>query len=485
MLNKKNKIITCTLIFVIFLLTINTSYATETFNDLKYDIGNTNDGGTLFLTDDYINTDNVNITIKKNINIDGQGHIIDFNQQNNKHITINSGFTVTLKNLKLKNGYNYEDSYFDYARHDGGAINNKGTLNIINSTFTNNQAENGGGVSNYGDLTITDSIFINNIASFGGAIYTQGTVNITNSIFNNNRVEYYGGAIYNNGTLNITASSFIFNRAEFSGPAIYNDYPGKFNISQSILTTSGIENYVIYNANYDEKVFAEGNFWDNKNPDGLLWNEVPNSDNLANFPVKNYYRFVLTKNSNNIYFGDTITLSLSFGLNSTGANTWTGPAIERFSTIFTSSKPTTVTLKKINNNKATFKAKTNGIYTITAKINKYSRTTIRFTVKALTIKSTSPRNGQKGYSRTKTIVITFNEKIRKYSRKYYSKIYVKNLKTKRKMKITTKIIGSKLYIKMKIRRSLRTYYQIYIPQYAVVNYKKKTITKSKLIKFRT
>ena len=116
-------------------------------------------------------------------------------------------------------------------------------------------------------------------------------------------------------------------------------------------------------------------------------------------------------------------------------------------------------------------------------VKKTNKLTVSKPVTVLKITSTSPRNGQKGYSQTRTFIITFNQKIKKSSK--YTKIYVRNLNTKRRVGITTKIIGNKLYIKMKAKRYKKHYYRIYIPRYSIINSAKKTITKARTIKFRT
>ena len=46
---------------------------------------------------------------------------------------------------------------------NGGAINNEGTLNITNCTFTSNNALYGGSIYNEGTLTVTNTTFNNNI----------------------------------------------------------------------------------------------------------------------------------------------------------------------------------------------------------------------------------------------------------------------------------------------------------------------------------
>ena len=143
----------------------------------------------------------------------------------------------------------------------------------------------------------------------------------------------------------------------------------------------------------------------------------------------------------------------------------------------------TITITNIAAGTYTFTIKYNGDSSYGASSKNANKLTVTKPVTVLKITSTSPRNGQKGYSRTRTIVITFNQKIKKSSK--YARIYMKNLKNKRRVGITTKIVGNKLYIKMRAKRYKRTYYQIYIPRYAVINSAKKTISNARYVKFRT
>ena len=199
------------------------------------------------------------------ITIDGNGQSIDGNQT--QVFYINSGSSVILKNITIKNAEN--------TGGNGGAIYNSGNLTIINSTLKNNTATGqngngyGGAIYNGGTLTITQSNLTQNTATgqqydgYGGAIYNtrSGNLNITQSNLTQNKAtgqgqDGFGGAIYNGGTLTITQSNITHNNATGQngnglGGAIYNN--GNINITQSNLThntATGQENGVggaIYN----------------------------------------------------------------------------------------------------------------------------------------------------------------------------------------------------------------------------------------------
>ncbi|RLS26680.1 MAG: DUF4347 domain-containing protein, partial [Planctomycetota bacterium] len=91
----------------------------------------------------------------------------------------------------------------------GGAFNNSGTLNIANSTLSNNSATFGGAIeNNYGAiLTVTNSTIFGNSSSFGGGIDNFGnTLTVINSTFSSNTATYSGGGggIYSSSSSTIT-----------------------------------------------------------------------------------------------------------------------------------------------------------------------------------------------------------------------------------------------------------------------------------------
>ncbi len=126
------------------------------------------------------------------------------------------------------------------SSYGGGAIfNESGTIsNITNSTFEGNTAKNGGAIYNTRTITnITGTIFEGNTANGdGGAIHNYKTIdNITSSTFAGNSSSNQGGAIYNYyGTItNITNSTFEGNTARSYSGAIYNSFGTITNITNS------------------------------------------------------------------------------------------------------------------------------------------------------------------------------------------------------------------------------------------------------------
>lgn len=121
--------------------------------------GTVNENGNVTIAEGtYSGINNTNITIKKNMTIQGlsQAGTIINGTGTNRIFKINNGVMATIINLTITNA----------TRTDGGAISNSGTLTLTNTTFTNNIATtNGGAIYNWnGNCTVTDSIFTGNNA---------------------------------------------------------------------------------------------------------------------------------------------------------------------------------------------------------------------------------------------------------------------------------------------------------------------------------
>ncbi len=128
---------------------------------------------------------------------------------------VNAGAGLTLDSVTVMNG----------NASDGSGIYNDGTVNITNSTISNNS---------------TNSTFAG-----GGGVFNNdgGTVNITNSTISNNSANSSdgGGGIFNRSTLIITNSTISNNSANFSlggGGGIYNDIDGTINITNSTIANN-------------------------------------------------------------------------------------------------------------------------------------------------------------------------------------------------------------------------------------------------------
>ena len=189
----------------------------------------------------FFNLNNINQVIKFNNITFTNG----FNNTMGGAIYVNS--TAEFNNTKFINNTVFTNETGVNAY--GGALGIFSNVNISNSVFNNNKAEDldsycyGGAIYTNTNIDIYNSSFTNNIAidntdnrkgsAFGGAIYIYGYETITNinlcEFINNtlkspegNGRKGYGGAIYNTGTgyVNLTSCNFIENKA-ICGGAIY------------------------------------------------------------------------------------------------------------------------------------------------------------------------------------------------------------------------------------------------------------------------
>lgn len=114
----------------------------------------------------------------------------------------------------------------NYAKTNGGAINNKGSLFVVDGTIENNEAgSKGGAIHTYGPYTkITGGTFEGNVAKNGGAVSVQVATDVFvyGGTFVSNKATERGGAIYAYGEKNttdpaivtLTGGSFADNEAE-------------------------------------------------------------------------------------------------------------------------------------------------------------------------------------------------------------------------------------------------------------------------------
>ncbi|HEX2622461.1 MAG TPA: hypothetical protein VHL11_20015, partial [Phototrophicaceae bacterium] len=114
----------------------------------------------------------------------------------------------------------------------GGAIYNEGDLDIVNTVFASNTANNNAGGGEGGaiynsltaTMTITQAKFSSNSAHYGGAIVNWGTLEIGQSTFNSSTAVEEGGAIINSGILNVLETSFNNNTSTtLNGGGLFND----------------------------------------------------------------------------------------------------------------------------------------------------------------------------------------------------------------------------------------------------------------------
>ncbi|MBI5458969.1 carboxypeptidase regulatory-like domain-containing protein [Methanobacterium sp.] len=246
-------------------------------------------------------------------------------------------------------GSTFTDNPSGYA---GGAISNRGTLDIADCTFTGNSAGNfGGAIYNGGTLTVTDSTFTSNTGPYAGAIRNQnGNATITDCVFVSNTASSNGGAINSMGYINIMGSTanatisgcaFTGNTAQIGGAIVnWNALMDVFGCSLTDNTAISIGG-AIYNtgfnltANYNRfynnsanqgsaicndsgSVNAENNWWGSNNP-------IPDFPNLisgAAAPTQ-WLFMTVSADPTTINNGGTSLITVSFNNYSSDGTTYT------------------------------------------------------------------------------------------------------------------------------------------------------------------
>jgi hypothetical protein len=209
------------------------------------------------------------ITVNKSLVLKGAstGNTIVDAQQQGRVFVIPSGVNVTLSHLtitggKAPNGANGSNGNSG-APHgspgspggDGGGVSNSGTLTLINSTLSNNQAGNGGtGGEGYSTCEFPFCPFYRGNGGLGGAggsgggLANSGTLNLINSTISNNQAGSggsggfawtntgfnsgaggtggSGGGLANSGTLNLINSTISNNQAGSGGSGSSDGSPG-------------------------------------------------------------------------------------------------------------------------------------------------------------------------------------------------------------------------------------------------------------------
>ena len=149
----------------------------------------------------------VDITSSVGATLDGGGSVRLFR--------VESGSTLTLSSLTLKNAY--------HGNRGGAIYVAGGTLAATGCSFMSNRAGYGGAAV-YGDastLTCSDSTFDGNSAEWGGAVYaSDSSFAISHSTFESNTASGGGGGLYNYySSSDIWGSYFAHNQAasEYGG----------------------------------------------------------------------------------------------------------------------------------------------------------------------------------------------------------------------------------------------------------------------------
>jgi len=195
------------------------------------------------------------LTLAKNVTIDGSaapGLTISGNHSDRVFI-VNAGTAATLTHVAVVDGYGWQlaggilnngtltldhvvvtgntmaTNAGDFWQGGGGVYSGRGaTLNLIDSSVTNNQARwSGGGLYSFFNTTtnIVRSTISGNVSNdVGGGFRSLGNVSIVNSTFSGNRsTGWHGGAIFHTDGAMEIASSTIANNVgpDFAPSAIF------------------------------------------------------------------------------------------------------------------------------------------------------------------------------------------------------------------------------------------------------------------------
>jgi hypothetical protein len=178
------------------------------------------------------------ITDAAGLTIDGGGGITVSGNNAVQIFMVGEGADLTLRNLIISDGAAVQGSAIfneggtlevsnstisdNHADDYGGGIFNApgGTVEVINSTISDNTAADiGGGIRSFGTLKVINSTISGNDADFagGGSDNDGGTLEVINSTISDNNASLDGGAINGIGTSTIINSTISGNSASFGG----------------------------------------------------------------------------------------------------------------------------------------------------------------------------------------------------------------------------------------------------------------------------
>jgi predicted outer membrane repeat protein len=146
--------------------------------------------------------------------------------------------SLTLTNVTLQNGC----ANVSGVQGAGGAILNRGTLNLDTVTLANNEAlRSGGAIHNDGTMTLTRSTVSNNAVTApeagGGGITNRGAMQVVQSTVSGNHSAGAGGGI-DTGLTDLGAGAATFANSTVSGNVSEGDGGGIFNRSPSTMVVN-------------------------------------------------------------------------------------------------------------------------------------------------------------------------------------------------------------------------------------------------------
>jgi predicted outer membrane repeat protein len=169
---------------------------------------------------------------------------------------------------------NFEDNIS--AEYGGAIYVYKADVDVSDSTFTGNTADDeyGGAIYNDdGHLKVSGSGFADNNADDGGAIYNEDDTSLTGDTFRQNAADD-GAAVYNDGDLTVRGSEMENNSAIEDGGGLYNDHCADASISGGEISGNhaGEKGGGIYGDNHPVRVVLHGTEVADNTPDDLANN---------------------------------------------------------------------------------------------------------------------------------------------------------------------------------------------------------------------
>lgn len=156
---------------------------------------------------------------------------------------VKNAATVTIKGMTIRHGYP------SVPPHAGGGIWNQGTLTLEDSIVSSNTAADGGGIWNQGTLTATNCTIKHNVADgiappgyecgSGGGINNGGggTLTLINSTVSNNEAEGKAGGIHVacESTVTLISGTISGNKAVSYGGGVFIGQIGTLKLTNSTI----------------------------------------------------------------------------------------------------------------------------------------------------------------------------------------------------------------------------------------------------------
>ena len=306
------------------------------FTELQRLIDETPSGGELKLEKNYKHHEGEsgNLTVFKDITLDGNGYSID---GSNHKCSIISYYTEQISSYSSRYVYfsmNFKNASFlncdNLFRFSGRMVNvdycnftNSASLYAYSATMNYCTFSNSG--SNY-VLSISSNSILNNckfIQNSGSSVYAQSTVYINNCQFINNS----GVSIENRGKIYITNSSFIRNKktviesnighyvlTDIKDSKFYDNLDGVISATPiNVINCEFINNTATNGAIVNLKKAAAANFWQRiSNPDSVIENSIfKNNDKDIEAKLEEEYMIL----KNNTFTHDNSLGEIIYALN--------------------------------------------------------------------------------------------------------------------------------------------------------------------------